>query len=298
VGTGLIGSPVGAAASAIASGIFNGAFIGIGHNFLHQRDNVRRHYQDIAGLSSAEFRMHHALSHHPYTNTVMDAELNSLLPEVSFFPVKKTTAEAIKARLALSISCAAAVPVWQLQRFARLVSGWDGGRYATSDKLAQLIPVAQLGILTALRGSPKGAVGLWMLSLMSTSNLFLWLNFLTGPHFNDECWHQGDMLDSRDWGLCQVQTSTERADMSHKDNLSANCINVAAFGLHHLHHLFPTIDASELSKLVPLFEEHCREWGVTFELMSREELRKGLWKCVDGYEPNDRPRNGIFRSKL
>merc|ERR1712032_794456 len=31
--------------------------------------------------------------------------------------------------------------------------------------------------------------------LTATSSLFLMGNFLTGPHFNDQCWHQGDTLD-------------------------------------------------------------------------------------------------------
>ena len=58
-----------------------------------------------AGFSSCEFRMHHALSHHPYTNTVMDAELNQLLPEVSFFPqsVKVCTLLELLAHLCLSM---------------------------------------------------------------------------------------------------------------------------------------------------------------------------------------------------
>ena len=33
----------------IATGLFNGLFIGIGHNFMHQKDNFRRHYMDISG---------------------------------------------------------------------------------------------------------------------------------------------------------------------------------------------------------------------------------------------------------
>ena len=118
-----------------------------------------------------------------------------------------------------------------------------------------------------------------------------------GPHFNDECWHQGDTLDSRDWGLLQVQTNTERANMSEKDNLKDNLVNVPTFNLHHLHHLFPTIDAAELSKIVPMFEEHCEEFGVVFDRMTQKELAAGMYKCVDGYAPNNRTRNGI-RAKL
>ena len=91
-----------------------------------------------------------------------------------------------------------------------------------------------------------------------------------------------------------MQGNTERTSLPHD-----NFVNIAAFGLHHLHHLFPTIDAFELAKLVPLFQQHCDEWGVNFKTMSNKQLAAGLDKCVTGYEPNERTRNGIYgRSKL
>ena len=239
-----------AALGAVVAGVFNGTFIGIGHNFLHQKDSFRRHYQDISGFSSAEFRMHHALSHHPYTNTVMDAEINSTQPAVDFFPGEASLARRLRGRVLLSVACCFGIPMKQLTRFGQILSGkWDG---ETADVLAQLIPVGQLALLSSLQGSAKGGAALWALMLTSTSNLFLWGNFLTGPHFNDECWHQGDTLDSRDWGLLQIQTNTERSELSQADNTRANLFNIPTFGLHHLHHLFPTIDAHELSKLVPV----------------------------------------------
>ena len=68
-------------------------------------------------------------------------------------------------------------------------------------------------------------------------------------------------------------------------------------GLHHLHHLFPTIDAADLSKIVPLFEQHCEEWGVTFSTMPTAALAKGMWKCIDGQPPSARTRNGIHAPK-
>ena len=82
--------------------------------------------------------------------------------------------------------------------------------------------------------------------------------------------------------------------MSHDDNLGANLLNVPTFGLHHLHHLFPTVDAYELSKIVPIFNEHCKEFGVTFSTMTDGELSAGLWKALGGYKPNTRTRNGIY----
>lgn len=42
-----------------------------GHNFLHKADNWRQYYFDLSPLSSFEFRITHAFSHHLYPNTVL-----------------------------------------------------------------------------------------------------------------------------------------------------------------------------------------------------------------------------------
>lgn len=279
---------------AIFLGAVNGLFIGVGHNFMHQRCSFRRFYLDISGFSSAEFRMHHALSHHPFTNTTLDAEINSLLPEVSFFPGHKTRAQKWTAGVTLAIICTFGILIRMMQRFSRILLGtWPA---SIEDKIAQLIPLLQLVLLSngSLQNVLHGLV-LWITMLMTTSSVFMWGNFLTGPHFNDECWHQGDTLDSTDWGILQIQTSVERADLSSADWLLPNLANIATFNHHHLHHLFPTIDAFYLTKLLPLFDAHCIEHHVVFNKMSNGSLARGLWRCIiSSYEePNNRTRNGI-----
>jgi fatty acid desaturase len=277
-------------------GIVNGFFIGIGHNFMHQKTNFRRFYMDISGFSCAEFRMHHALSHHPFTNTPLDAEINSLLPlGVSFFSCKKTLTDKIRAGIALPLLITFGIPIKQLSRFVRISTGtWRGER---EDRIAQLIPIIQFILFTNCNFDHfSSGLVLWLLMLVVTSSVFLWGNFLNGPHFNDECWHQGDTLDSTDWGILQVQTSVERSELSSKDNIFANLFNIVTFNFHHLHHLFPTIDATFLSQLDSLFEEHCQEHNVVFSTMDNYSLARGLYRCIiSAYdEPNDRTRNGIY----
>ena len=58
--------------AAVTAGIVNGSFIGIGHNFLHQKDNFRRYYQDISGFSSVDICAAHA---HAACRTFFDALL-------------------------------------------------------------------------------------------------------------------------------------------------------------------------------------------------------------------------------
>lgn len=283
-----------AAALALAAGILNGFFIGIGHNFLHQRSNFRRFYLELSGFSTAEFRMHHALSHHPYTNTCLDAEVCSLLPEISFFPMKKGWVEKLTAIIMLPLICAFGIPFKLTLRLLQIaLNTWPG---ELEEKVAQLIPMVQLLLLShSILPSETGLL-LWLLMFSATSGLFLWWNFLNGPHFNDECWHQGDTLDCTDWGILQIQTTTERSEMSSRDTLLNNLLNIPTFGLHHLHHLFPTIDATELTKLVPLFDAHCVEHGVVFQTMDNKSLAEGLFRCIiTAYEqPNTRTRNGVY----
>lgn len=42
-----------------------------GHNFLHKADNWRQYYFDLCPLSSYQFRITHAFSHHLYPNTIL-----------------------------------------------------------------------------------------------------------------------------------------------------------------------------------------------------------------------------------
>ena len=201
----------------VVLGILNGFFIGIGHNFLHQRTHWRRFYMEFSGFSCAEFRMHHALSHHPYTNTPLDAEINSLIPlGISFFPHSKSLTDKIKAGMALVFVITFGIPIRVISRYCSILTGsWRGDMM---DKVAQTIPLFQLILLCNCdAGQVFAGSILWLVMLSTTSSAFLWGNFLNGPHFNDECWHHSDTLDSTDWGILQIQTNVERSELECRE---------------------------------------------------------------------------------
>ena len=58
----------------------------IAHNFFHQKDSWRRFYFDVSCFSSSDWRISHALSHHIYTNTLLDMEISGLEPLLNFLP--------------------------------------------------------------------------------------------------------------------------------------------------------------------------------------------------------------------
>ena len=53
------------------------------HNFFHLKENWRKFYFDLSLLSSYEWRVSHALSHHLYPNTIM------VITYIFYFKLKK-----------------------------------------------------------------------------------------------------------------------------------------------------------------------------------------------------------------
>ena len=183
VATGCASSTAAGLLGAMATGVLNGLFVGIGHNFLHQANNFRRLYQDLSGFSSPRFRMHHALSHHPYTNTVMDAEINALstLAPGMLFPIgEQGGLEGIRRRVLLALACMLMVPLGQVRRFAQVVTG-SVPNETPGERVAHMLPFVQLAVLSWLQGSARSGAALWSTMLTTTSSLFLMGNFLTGP---------------------------------------------------------------------------------------------------------------------
>ena len=42
--------------------------LGIGHNFVHHKDNIFKHFYLLAGFTAEEWQMMHCISHHSYPN--------------------------------------------------------------------------------------------------------------------------------------------------------------------------------------------------------------------------------------
>ena len=64
---------------------------GAAHNFFHQRDNWRMYIFDFTIFSSQDWRIGHALSHHPFPNTIYDYEVSAFEPFLQFLPKKTKT---------------------------------------------------------------------------------------------------------------------------------------------------------------------------------------------------------------
>lgn len=101
---------------------------------------------------------------------------------------------------------------------------------------------------------------------------FLHISLAAGHHHPD-IWHAGDVVPETqsepvpgcdpsadqgtvDWGLFQLISVGRRPQIDRSVALA--CMT---FGLHQLHHLFPTVDHSKLPLLEGVLRDTCREFG-------------------------------------
>lgn len=100
------------------SGIFLGWTTVIGHNYFHMRNSFRMYYFDLSTLSSKDWRITHAMSHHIYPNTLWDFEIYSLEPYLFWLPdPKKSLLKGIISQLISPIIWALAFYAQAIKRF-------------------------------------------------------------------------------------------------------------------------------------------------------------------------------------
>ncbi|XP_037296691.1 cytochrome b5-related protein-like [Manduca sexta] len=56
------------------------------HNYIHRKTNWRMYIFNMSMWSYRDFRVSHVISHHLYTNTLMDLEISSLEPVLFYLP--------------------------------------------------------------------------------------------------------------------------------------------------------------------------------------------------------------------
>jgi hypothetical protein len=58
--------------------------MGIGHNFVHRKDNIYKYFLLAAGFTPHEWQVMHCISHHMYPNLEIDYEAAAFEP-ISYF---------------------------------------------------------------------------------------------------------------------------------------------------------------------------------------------------------------------
>lgn len=263
----------------VASGIFLGMVFSLSHNFFHQKPTWRMYIWDLSLLSSRDWRITHAFSHHLYTSTYYDLELASWEPFAIFIPgLSKTFIQKYIAPVYITIVYGLVTIIEYTKKIILILVGIE--RLHPEN----LFPIAELLIMWISNGNFYSSIKSWSVMHIFSS---LWLAFLSqiATHRHPELYHPEDLPSNAsvrngfDWGVCQLDTGFDVTGKS--DHF---IWKVTTFGDHRLHHLFPTVDHSKLRYLYPIVEETCKEFGVPFETRSPWNMLLGhfsvMWKST------------------
>ena len=263
----------------ILSGVFLGMVFSLSHNFFHQKPSWRMYVWDLSLLSSRDWRITHAFSHHLYTSTFYDVELAGWEPFAVFIPATaKNTIQKVLAPFYIPILYALVTVIEFVKKYVLVLMGIEQ-LYPEN-----LFPIIELIIIWMVNGNLYTSIKCWFIIHMCSS---IWLALLPqiGTHRHPDLYHPGDLpndatvKNDMDWGVYQLDTGYDVTGKS--DNF---IMKMTTFGDHRLHHLFPTVDHSKLCHLYPVVEETCKEFGVPFETKSAWEMLSGhfsvLWKST------------------
>ncbi|XP_015512971.1 cytochrome b5-related protein [Neodiprion lecontei] len=235
-----------------------------GHNFMHQRDSFRMYYMDLLLLSSREWRINHALSHHLFTNTVQDMEITAFEPFLSWLPRPD------KGPFTRFVSWIISPPVYTLMIFEeglkRIYSTfWEWNGPGVRDAVPFLIPAAMCVV-----APPAVALWTWMKVIAVASFHFTAVG-VSAAHHHPDIFHDGDVhREDMDWGLAELDAVRDRAEID-----TSIFLVLTSFGSHSLHHLLPSVDHAYLYLCEPAFAETCKEFGISTELWSQWDHVKG-----------------------
>ncbi|XP_060801857.1 cytochrome b5-related protein [Amyelois transitella] len=237
------------------------------HNYIHRKTNWRMYLFNMSMWSYRDFRVSHVISHHLYTNTLMDLEISSLEPFLFFNPRKD---KPLHARLGFITELFLFPFIFLLsftKRFLSLFLRRDFFRrhYRWHDAIGLLLPVW----MCLISGSPVLHVVYTWLYINCTGSLLFYLIGVNAAHHHPDAIKDGDQPKSEtpDWGLHQVEALLDRKD------INGNTFAVMTFfGEHTLHHMFPTLDHGILKYLKPIFLEHCEKYQANYKVSTQFQM--------------------------
>lgn len=108
---------------------------------------------------------------------------------------------------------------------------------------------------------------LYVIHISFASFLYSVISFNDGHH-QTESVHEGDELQSLDFGIFQLGATIERIETN-----GYLFISLTHFGDHCLHHMFPTVDHALLPQLRDVLLQTCKEFNL--------EVRECHWyQCI------------------
>ncbi|XP_053603855.1 cytochrome b5-related protein-like [Plodia interpunctella] len=240
------------------------------HNYIHRKTNWRMYLFNMSMWSYRDFRVSHVISHHLYTNTLMDLEISSLEPVLFFNPRKN---KPLHARFGFITELFLFPFIFLLSFTKRFLSiffraGFFTKHYRWHDAIGFLLPT---WMCLVSGSSITHAIYIW-LYINCTGSLIFYLIGVNAAHHHPDAIKDGDQPKSEtpDWGLHQVEALLDRKDVN------GNTFAVLTlFGDHTLHHMFPTLDHCVLKYLKPIFLEHCERYQANYRVSTQFQMVLG-----------------------
>eukprot|EP01084_Bolivina_argentea_P107973 192994_1 len=245
---------------AVLTGICMNPLIGIAHNFMHQGDNkgvfgIETYWKYCIYLTLhtlENWNIHHVLSHHQDINLDSDIEVTAFEGIINFMTNQPTNHILIY----LYAPCFYMFSL-PLLHIPILIDLYKRGRL----KIKYLIPILELLIMIVMNynGILTIFISFWYWVIMHGTMYTMLMIVSTPIHRSDMCWTEGDTNGTKDF---LEHTLLTTMDYYVNWGFFASLFMFDTFNDHRLHHLFPTLDASKISQLKPVFEKYCKQNGL------------------------------------
>ncbi|XP_022905147.2 cytochrome b5-related protein-like [Onthophagus taurus] len=256
------------------------------HNFFHQKDNFRMYYFDLTLMSSRDWRVSHALSHHLFPNTINDLEISALEPFLQYLPHQKNFVARYLSWIYSPIFYTVVFTASSIRMIVQLI------KYKKLPRKENFLPILYFFLIYFGSNITFMETLKTFFFIQSVASLFFGIIGINAAHHHPDIFHDGDASRSQtnlDWGIHQLD-----AVMDRKEILGSHFWVLLSFGDHGLHHLFPTIDHGKLGKLYPILQKTCKEFGVELKLNTIWGLTFGQFKQLSRIEPNRKPLKTIL----
>ncbi|CAB3236902.1 unnamed protein product [Arctia plantaginis] len=220
-----------------------------------------------------DFRISHVLSHHLYTNTLLDLDITELEPFLLLHPRKD---KPFYAKLGPIIELFF-FPFYFLISFSKRIiciflrKGFFKKHFRWHDALGLTLPI----FMWITTGTPVLQVISTWLSINCIGSFIFTSIAVSASHHHPDVIKDGDQPRSEtpDWGMHQIEALLDRKDVNN--NVFAVII---LFGDHALHHMFPTLDHGILRHLRPIFIEICEKFQANYQVSTQFQLVLGQIK--------------------
>lgn len=243
------------------------------HNYIHRKSNWRMYLFNMSMWSYRDFRVSHAMSHHLYTNTLMDLEISSMEPLLLYNPRRD---KPLYTKLGFITQFFIFPTFFLLLFFKRFLSifyrkDFFKQHYRWHDNIGLLLPI----FMYVVSGSSLSHVIYTWLWINCTASLIFFSIAVNAAHHHPDAIKDGDQPRNvtPDWGVHQVEALLERKDVN-----SNAFAALTLFGDHTLHHMFPTLDHGVLKYLYPILLELCEKFQANYRMSTQFNMVIGQLK--------------------